>query len=408
MRPACPSRSMRRSLMRLVVVATLTSGCSDHAAPPEPEPTRLTFRRWVQVTQDEDGGANRPQLTAAGGQLQLVYRGNGRPDRCVCDPDCGPTCFGLDDFVLAYRILNLDLEPVARGTLAAASGNRRASDNRTTGDGTSVYFVHEEAEIAGSPTTDPAHVFIDKLDGAGLSSVSTELAGQFSHPATPQMGVERGDDPGPFMCRDRLCVITETANCAASNPFRVRVFDPVTLALQSTSEVESPPLVLVPCYIAMPVDTGNGYLVASNTWSRLCEDRPPQFESEVILLHYSYDWKYRSSFDADGASQVELRPTGFKHSRGRYLIAYPAQASDARFVSAIGGEPVAVRIDLKLLEDDLTELQKVDVVRDVGVAGLLGGNPSIEVVDDKVFVAFHGAFTASDVPNLYLAEYGWE
>jgi hypothetical protein len=120
---------------------------------------------------------------------------------------------------------------------------------------------------------------------------------------------------------------------------------------------------------------------------------------DVYVLRYTADWKYDNYSLAIAAEEEkpEMRPMGFKYVDGRFYVAYTV------FKFERGPSRGGV-VYLKVYDSDFNLLQEVRVSDERYYAD----HPTVEVVKDRVYVAYYQALDARGMSsNSYVNEYKW-
>jgi predicted esterase len=370
---------------------------------PTPTPTatpqafQLQHLRTVTLTTDAEGGGGRPEIVYANDRFFVVYLGN-------IIPGSGQRAFKV-------KVFDQDLttEIMARDLVTPTAEYGSPTDIRVASDGQYLYAFYEMAgEQQGT------HLFAAKYaltdDFPRVAYTDPPIAGSVLA-VEAQPGDELLDDPAPVLANGSLFVMTKIRTGITPDEdtrYRLRQF---TTDLTQVGEARDLDLSQVAdgganVNALLYVD-GNYYGVLPTTIAPMCGPGggPEAANSDLLMVRFDPDWTFDPATDVwtlSDCPDMERYVSGFDHADGYFYVAH--HATPRTWTCQQGGpspgRPPGEVVWLKVFDADFNPVDAVKVSGDV-----FGNHPTVEVVGERVYVAYGHKETQDASENVVVEIY---
>jgi len=379
-----------------VILKSLVAPTPTPTATPSVESFRLQHLRTVTLTTDAEGGGGRPEIVYANDRFFVVYLGN-------IIPGSGQRAFKVkvfdEDFIT---------EIMARDLVTPTTEYGSPTDIRVTSDGQHLYAFYE---TAGQEQT---HLFAAKY---GLTDTFPLVA--YTDPPVvtstlaleAQPGDELLNDPAPVLANGSLFVVTRLRTGITPDEdtrYRLRRFTTDLAQVGEAREIDLSDVADGGAGVnALLFADGNFYTALPTTIAPMCGPGggPDVANSDLLMVRFDESWAFDPATDVSTLSDcpdMERYVSGFDHAEGYFYVAHHAtpRTWECQPGGPSPGRPPGEIVWLKVFDPDFNP---VDAVRVSGDA--FGNHPTVEVVGDKVYVAYAHKETQEATENVVVAIY---
>ncbi|MFQ6129517.1 MAG: hypothetical protein ACE5OT_01760 [Candidatus Hadarchaeaceae archaeon] len=336
----------------------------------------LVYRQRLWLTTDAEGGGARPEIVFADNHFFVIYLGN-------------VTTVGNRAFKL--KVYDREFNEIGSKTLVTSSPEYGGpTDIRVAVRDNYLYAAYEMAERNLG-----AHLFVAKYaltpDFPLIASTIQPIAtGPYYENA--QIGDETMDDPAPVVAGDSLYVMTKIRTAMlieAQTLYRLRKISKSDLSVVLTEDLD------LSSAIDGPAGVGSVLYVNGDFWliesTMLVPPVPPQgswenANSDIILIKTDGNWQFdaaRDIYTLSSTTEREHYPSGARFANGKLYVVYVQFVREP--VKKPSGPPKPVLIWLKVFDSNF---QLVDGAQVAAGEDFGGNHPTVEVVENKIYVAY--------------------
>jgi hypothetical protein len=356
----------------------------------------LQHLRTVTLTTDEEGGGGRPEIVYADGRFFVVYLGN-------IIPGSGQRAFKVKVFDEDFTT-----EITARDLVTPTAEYGSPTDIRVTSDGQYLYAFYETV------TREQTHLFAAKY---GLTDDFPRVAYTDPPIATSvlaleaQPGDELLDDPAPVLGDGSLFVMTKIRTGITPEEdtrYRLRQFTTDLVQVGEARDLDLSAVADGGANVnALLYVNGNYYSVLPTTLAPMCGPGggPDVADSDLLMVRFDGDWAFDPAGDLwtlSDCPEVERYVSGLDYADGSFYVAHHAtpRTWECQPGGPSPGRPPGEVVWLKVFDQDGNP---VDAVRVSGDS--FGNHPTVEVVGDRIYVAYAHKESQDATENVVVAIY---